>query len=295
MDIIVDDTATAMAELLTLPLPERPEALTRLLNAFDSTAARLNMDLVQMHHQAGGFRVDREDPRYLPALRMMTDAGVWGRMREALEAAWRLQKAAVPGIRHHDVPVRAVLVLGNPDDEHLMKRIGGYYGMSGGSPVLFVVAWPTPENLQQIAHCAVHEMHHYIRHANVEWNPATVTVGEHVISEGLAEAFVRELGGPGALGVYTRAVSGQALDDAYAKITAAVGLQGMHNLTPYVLGDATAERMGQTPVGIPDMAGYAVGLRIVDAHLAATGLTAAESTILPTTEILANAGVTVAA
>jgi Predicted Zn-dependent protease len=294
MDIVVDDTATAMAELLTLPLSERPEALTKLLNAFDSTAARLNMDLVAMHHRAGGFRVDREDPRYLPALRMMTDAGLWRRMREALEAAWAHQKAAVPGIRHRDEPVRAVLVLGNPDDEHLMKRIGGYYGMSGGSPVLFVVAWPTPENLEQIAYCAVHEMHHYIRHANVEWNPATVTVGDHVVSEGLAEAFVREVGGPAAVGAYTRAVTGEALDDAYATIAAAIDLQGMQHLTPYVLGDATAKAMGQTPAGVPDMAGYGVGLRIVDAHLAKTGLTAAQSTVLPAAEILANAGVTTA-
>jgi uncharacterized protein YjaZ len=293
MEIIVDDTATAMAELLTLPLSERPEALTRLLDAFAPTAAMLGMDLVTMHHQAGGFRVDREDDRYLPALRLMTDAGLWRRMREALRAAWERQAAAVPGIRHRDEPVRAVLVLGDPDDEHLMKRNGGYNGMSGGSPVVFVLAWPTPGNLEQIVYCAVHEMHHYIRHCNVEWNPATVTLGDHVVSEGLAEAFVRELGGPGAVGAYTRAVTGRALEDATAKITAALGVTGMQNFTAYVLGDASAERMGRPTAGVPDMAGYAVGLNIVDAHLAATGLTAAQSTALPAAEILANAGLAV--
>ncbi|MEU7914657.1 DUF2268 domain-containing putative Zn-dependent protease [Microbispora bryophytorum] len=55
-------------------------------------------------------------------------------------------------------------------------------------------------------------------------------------------------------------------------------------------GDATAELMGQPPVGLPDHAGYPVGLRIVDAHLAASGLTAAESTTVPVKAILANAG-----
>ncbi|WP_425563948.1 hypothetical protein [Nonomuraea longicatena] len=34
------------------------------------------------------------------------------------------------------------------------------------------------------------------------------------------------------------------------------------------------------------MAGYAVGLRLVDAHLAATGMTATESSGLPAADIL---------
>ncbi|MGW3471402.1 DUF2268 domain-containing putative Zn-dependent protease [Saccharopolyspora sp. NPDC000995] len=49
--------------------------------------------------------------------------------------------------------------------------------------------------------------------------------------------------------------------------------------------------MGQQPVGLPDFAGYGVGLRIVDAHLAASGLTAAQSTALSAREILVYAGV----
>jgi len=54
-----------------------------------------------------------------------------------------------------------------------------------------------------------------------------------------------------------------------------------------VLGDTTAERFGSEPIGIPDLAGYAVGLRIVDAHLNASGLTVAESTGLTGAQILA--------
>jgi uncharacterized protein YjaZ len=60
----------------------------------------------------------------------------------------------------------------------------------------------------------------------------------------------------------------------------------MHNLTPYVHGDATTIRMGGTPVGLPSGVGYVAGLRLVDKHLAASGLTAAQSTCLETAEIL---------
>lgn len=61
-------------------------------------------------------------------------------------------------------------------------------------------------------------------------------------------------------------------DDAvYDTVVAGLGLTGMANLAPYVLGDAIAARVGAEPVGLPTGAGYAVGNRLVDAYLAATG------------------------
>lgn len=93
------------------------------------------------------------------------------------------------------------------------------------------------------------------------------------------------------MGPWSQGLTGAELDGAHQKITAGIDVAGMQNLPAYVFGDATAQRMGQQPVGLPDFAGYAVGLRIVDAHLAASGLTAAESTALPAREILGNAGV----
>lgn len=93
------------------------------------------------------------------------------------------------------------------------------------------------------------------------------------------------------MGPWSKALTGAELDRAYGKITAGIDVAGMQNLPACVYGDATAERMGQPPVGLPDCAGYAVGLRIVDAHLAVSGLTAARSTALPVRDILADAGV----
>ncbi|MFI9591437.1 DUF2268 domain-containing putative Zn-dependent protease [Nonomuraea sp. NPDC052265] len=47
-----------------------------------------------------------------------------------------------------------------------------------------------------------------------------------------------------------------------------------------------ARLSGGQPRGIPDMAGYAVGLRLVDRALAETGLSAAEATLLPAARLL---------
>lgn len=182
-------------------------------------------------------------------------------------------------------------MLGDPDDTHLVERSSGYLGMGGIPGAIMLTMWPVETSLAKIAYAAAHELHHNVRYANIVWDPATVTVGEHVVSEGLAEAFVRELVGEDAMVPWITALTPAELDAAYEKITNAVDVAGMQNLTPYVHGDATARLMGQEPVGLPDFAGYAVGLRIVDAHLAAAGRSAAESVALPVGRILADAGV----
>lgn len=280
-----------MLDLLQRPLEERPDALREILNPLQSALSVMgDVDLVQMHCQGSGFRLDREDPRYLPALRQMQDAEVWNRIEDTLAAAWQRINGAVPGIKHAET-VHVVLVLGDPDDHHLTVRSAGYFGMGGIPGAITLVMWPTDTSLEKIGFAAAHELHHNVRYANVTWNPMTVTVGEHVVAEGLAEAFVRELAGERAMGPWATALTGAELDRAYGKITADIDVAGMQNLTGYVLGDATAQLLGQPTAGLPDFAGYPTGLRIVDAHLAASGLTAAQSTALSAREILVNAGV----
>ncbi|MEU2789918.1 DUF2268 domain-containing putative Zn-dependent protease [Streptomyces sp. NPDC007100] len=292
MKIVVHDTASAMLDILQRPLAERPDALRDMLGPVQRVMSAVGItDLTEMHRgQGSGFRLDREDPRYVPALRRMRDAAVWDRIEDTLGVAWERISGAVPGIRHADT-VHVVLVLGDPDDDHLTVRSAGYFGLGGIPGAIHLTMWPTETSLAKIGYAAAHELHHNVRYANVTWDPMTVTVGEHVVAEGLAEAFVRELGGEQAMGPWSQALTGAALDGAYEKIAADVDVAGMQHLTAYVLGDATARRMGQPAVGLPDFAGYGAGLRIVDAHLAASGLTAAQSTALTAREILVNAGV----
>ncbi|MEE1782983.1 DUF2268 domain-containing putative Zn-dependent protease [Streptomyces sp. SP17BM10] len=292
MQIVVHDTASAMLDLLQRPIDERPDALRELYGSLHGVMSRVmgDVDLVQMHRMGSGFRLDHDDERHAPALHRMREARVWERVAQSLDAAWERISASAPGVGHADT-VHVVLVLGNPDDEHLTVRSHGYFGSGGFPGAIQLVMWPTETSLAKIGHAAAHELHHNVRYANVVWNPATVTVGEQVGAEGLAEAFVRELAGEQALGPWSTSLTGPELDAAYAKVTAGIDVAGMRNLLPYVFGDATAELMGHEPVGLPDFAGYGTGLRIVDAHLAASGLTAAESVALPAREVLRNAGV----
>ncbi|MFJ5546442.1 DUF2268 domain-containing protein [Streptomyces sp. NPDC093225] len=290
MKIIVHDTASSMLDLLQRPLEERPDALREMLSPLHSVMSIAGVDVVQMHQMGSGFRIDHEDPRYLTALRQMRDARVWEQIEDCLATAWERLSGAVPGARSAET-VHVVLVLGDPDDELLTVRNAGYLGMGGIPGAIQLTMWPTETSLARIGYAAAHELHHNVRYANVVWNPMTVTVGEQVVAEGLAEAFVRELAGEPAMGPWTTALCGPELNDVCEKVASAIDVAGMQNLPAYVYGDAIAQRMGHQPVGLPDFAGYAAGLRIVDAHMAASGLTAAQSTALPARDILANAGV----
>lgn len=300
MEIIVHDTVSKMAALFERPVAERPDVLREVMAPLEGMYSLMGVplhasepgqwDVVSMHEAGSGFRLDRDDDRYVVALTRMADADVLGQVEHALRQAWNYQAHLTPSIGHSDT-LNVVTVLGDPDDEHLVDRSGGYFGLGGIPGYIHLVVWPTEQTVDRLAYCAVHELNHNLRYANIQWDPNTVTVGEQVVAEGLAEAYVREIHGEHAMQPWPTKLSGAELDAAYAKITADIDLAGMRHLTPYVHGDATARRMGAEPVGLPDHAGYDVGLRIVDTHLKVTGYSAAASTTLPVDEVLDNAGV----
>lgn len=283
MALTVLDSCSAMRAILTAPLDDRPRLLQAMLEPVAGMYRYFpgEVDLVAMHHAGSAFRVDRDDPRALPALEALRAADAWDRIDRALHQGLAHQLAATPDIRVPDIQV--LLVLGDPADEHFMDVNLGMTANGGTSGYLWLNFWPSEENLARLEAVAVHELNHNLRYSNVGWNPATVTVGEQVVSEGLADAFARELYGD--LG-YTRIGRPWLADDeVFAKVVAGLGVTGMQNFAAYVHGDATAARYGGTPVGLPTGAGYAVGNRLVDAYLARTGRTAAQALLVDAAEV----------
>lgn len=290
MQIDVRDDAAALARLFTLPVPARLEALAEMngISSFDAAAmARLR----HTHEQGDGFRVNIDDPRYIEALQRLVDVDAWGQLRRHLSRAWEYQRAVLPGI-HHPEQIQVTLTLGNPDDPVFIDRTLGYYGMGAVPGTIWLVAWPTEYNLTRIGACGVHELVHNLRTPNIE---TSFNLAEWVIHEGLAEVFTVEVCGPDSTGAWYAGVTGDALESAYETITKAFDTgNGFSDWTPYVLGDLVAERIGARPVGVPHMAGYAVGRRIVERYLEATGLKAPNIMARPVSEILAGAGVSTA-
>jgi uncharacterized protein YjaZ len=286
--IDVLDSCTAIRDILNAPLPERPERLRQMLEPVAGMYRYFpgEPDLVALHHMGGGFRVDREDERALLALDALRDADAWGRIERALHEGLARQLEATPGIATPD-ELRVLLVLGDSADRHFMDVALGTTANGSVAGYLWICVWPSEENLARLEAVAVHELNHNLRYCTVPWDPATVTVGEQIVSEGLADAFARQLYGD--LG-YARIGLPSLHDDAvFVKVVANLDITGMQNFTAWVHGDAIAARYGATPVGLPTGAGYAVGNRLVDAYLAATGKTAAEALLVDRDEVIRTA------
>lgn len=283
MTITTIDSYTDMRDILTAPLADRPGRLDRMLRPVAGMYRYFpgEADLVSMHHMGSGFRVDRDNDRALAGLEALREADAWSLIDAALNDALATQLGATPDIAVPDIQV--MIVLGDPADEHFMDVNLGM-AASGGTPgYLWLNVWPSVENLLRLEAVAAHELNHNLRYSNVVWDPATVTVGEQVVSEGLADAFARQLHGD--LG-YTRIGIPALHDDAvFEKVVAGLGVTGMQNFAAYVHGDATAIRFGGAPVGLPTGAGYAAGNRLVDAYLAAVGQTAADALLVEASEV----------
>lgn len=290
MKITVLDTYAAMHEILHAPAGERAALLEEMWRPVAGMYRYFPgpVDLVAMHAASSGFPLDRDTEACLDAIELLRAADAWGRIERALRsAADRLAES----LRRVDLPeVTVLLVVGDPGDRIYLDEALGLTANGSVTGYLYLNLWPSPENLDRVEAMAVHEFDHNVRYApgGVVWDPATVTVGEQIVSEGLADALARELYGD-ALGRARIGVPHRHDDALYARVTANLGITGMQNFASWVLGDAIAGRFGAPPIGIPTGAGYAVGNRLVDAYLAATGLSASEAVHADAREIIATA------
>lgn len=154
---------------------------------------------------------------------------------------------------------------------------------------------PNEYNLYRVKGATVHEVHHNGRFSLFPFNPMTVTVGEYMIGEGLAESFAAELYGKDVVGFYVTDFDGTELERTRHVIASALNVTGFNEVRGYTFGDALAKHMGLPPAGVsghaePGFAGYAIGYRLVQQYLERTGKTVAEATFVPAQEIIAGSG-----
>lgn len=290
MTLTLIDSATATTRILDAPAESRADLVREMWQPLAGMYHFIpgGLDLAAVHSQSFGFDTAGETEQLREGLDALIAADAWSRVETALQNGIAALEAADPGMTIPDLTV--LLVLGDPTNPHFMEEVQGLSGFGGISGYLSLTLWPTPRVLDRIEAIAVHELHHNVRYSpgGVVWDPATVTVGEHVVSEGLADVFATELYGDTG---YTHFVAERTrTDDAVlAKVASGLDVTGMQDFAAWVLGDATARLFGAAPVGLPTGAGYAAGARIVEAYRHAMGRSAAEAVRAPASEILATA------
>mgnify|MGYP001157705408 FL=1 len=187
-----------------------------------------------------------------------------------------------------DLPVQEYLftiLLADAESPYISLN-EGYCG-DGGIPG-YIFSWLVPNEytLEHLPVALAHETNHNVRFQFIKWRN-DITLGEMMVSEGLAENFATYLYGEDKAGPWVTKTDMETLNE-YIKpiIYDGLSVQGLENLNAYLYGDEMASLQNYPSVGLPYCAGYACGYHLVKYYLRKTGKSIVEATLLPASEIL---------
>lgn len=169
-------------------------------------------------------------------------------------------------------------------------QAGGYSGF-GAVPgwIMTVYGEPNAQNLRCVEAATVHELHHNLASAAGAVgfkNMMTITVGEYMIGEGLAESFAAELYGKDTVGPWVTQFDDTQLEHTKTIFREGLNQTGFNLIRSYIFGGPIAEQNGLPKVDVPLYAGYALGYRVVQAYMQRTGKKVIETTFTPPDEII---------
>ena len=214
---------------------------------------------------------------------MLGDESLWERCTESVKRSLdRFEKdGIVPPVQEY----LFTLLLADGDNGYTIMN-GNYCG-DGGIPG-YIMAWLVPEEktLSRVHAALAHETNHNIRFQYQLWHD-DITLGEMIVSEGLAECFAVELYGEEFAGPWVTNVDFEKYStEIKSKIHQALDVQGLEQLNAYLYGDELAQLQGYLPVGLPYCAGYACGYHLIRHFLKKTDISITAATILPARDIL---------
>lgn len=232
---------------------------------------------------------DGNRERMSDILDSLATANAWERAAQALTKGWAAFAPFADRIGLESITFAlCVADMSNTPWTH------GYTGF-GGIPGWIMTVYGTPDdyNLARVEAATVHELHHNLGGAAgavFGRSMNDVTVGEYMIGEGLAESFSAELYGEELTGPWVTEFDDSKLEQTKAIFRDALDVTGFDRVRGYIFGDLVADTMGLPKTGVPPLAGYALGYRVVQQYLKRTGKTVPEATFTPAREIIAESG-----
>lgn len=240
-------------------------------------------DVIMAGGMLGHIAPTRVDGTQKQNIELISDDALWKKCETAIRES--LNCFTRQGI---DLPVQEYLfsiLLANSESPYMMLN-EGYCG-DGGIPG-YILSWLVPNRytLERLPAALAHETNHNIRFQFIEWKN-DITLGEMMISEGLAEVFATSLYGEDKAGPWVTKTDMTTLnEDIKPVIRDGLNVQGLENLNAYLYGDEMAKLQNYPQVGLPYCAGYACGYHLVKHYLEKTGKNVVEATLLPAKEIL---------
>lgn len=240
-------------------------------------------DVTTMTSMGGGFLPERIDGERVVDVEKIGDDEFWG-------ACERSIKSSLDGFIENDInlPTKEYIftVLLN-DSAHPMSKLTGDYCGDGGIPGYIIgTIIPNKKSLAMLPVALAHEANHNVRWQFMEWSPQ-ITLGDMIVSEGLAENFAAHMFGEDKVGKWVKSTTNEMLENIIKPIIKDnLELSDFAKVSAYLYGDDVTSLQGGTPVGLPYCAGYACGYHLIKYYLEKTDKTIYEATIASTQDIL---------
>lgn len=243
-------------------------------------------DIIMASSMLGHIAPSKVDHSQEDHIRSLSDDSLWNACEHSIRTSLNCFKDN--GIA---LPVQDYLftiLLADPSSPYTILN-HGYCG-DGGIPG-YIFSWLTPNEytINRLPVAIAHETNHNVRFQFIKWRN-DITLGEMMVSEGLAENFATFLYGEDKAGPWVTETDIRTLNDSIKPIIYdGLNVQGLENLNAYLYGDEMAVLQHYSPVGLPYCAGYACGYHLVKHYLQKTGKSIIEATLLPADEILETA------
>ncbi|MBE9917588.1 DUF2268 domain-containing protein [Paenibacillus donghaensis] len=177
------------------------------------------------------------------------------------------------------------ILLGNRKSPALMLN-EGYTGDGGIPGHIICTLVPNEYTLPRMKAALAHECNHNVRYQFIQWDH-TVTLGELLVSEGLAENFATSIFGEEFLGPWVSKTEANTLNKQIKPVLKnQLQLTGFDKIAPYLYGDELARVQHFVPVQMPYCAGYACGYYLIKFYLEKTKKSIFEATITPADQII---------
>lgn len=240
-------------------------------------------DVIMASAMLGHIAPAKIDETQEQNIRLISDDTLWEKCALAIRKSLNcfLEQGIVLPVQEY----LFTILLANPENPYMILN-EGYCG-DGGIPG-YIFSWliPNEYTLEHLPAALAHETNHNIRFQFIEWEN-NITLGDMIISEGLAEVFATSLYGEDKAGPWVTKTDRATLNECIKPIIRnGLHVQGLENLNAYLYGDEMAKLQNYPQAGLPYCAGYACGYHLVKHYLKKTGKSVIEATLLPAKEIL---------
>lgn len=240
-------------------------------------------DVIMASAMLGHIAPAKIDETQEQNIRLISDDTLWEKCALAIRKSLScfLEQGIVLPVQEY----LFTILLANPKNPYMILN-EGYCG-DGGIPG-YIFSWliPNEYTLEHLPTALAHETNHNIRFQFIEWEN-NITLGDMIISEGLAEVFATSLYGEDKAGPWVTKTDRATLNECIKPIIRnGLHVQGLENLNAYLYGDEMAKLQNYPQAGLPYCAGYACGYHLVKHYLKKTGKSVIEATLLPAKEIL---------